>query len=586
MNKTFAPFQKAHGSSLNFRSNESPDLGSRLYLLPAGLTLLFLILFVRLFTITVVRGAHFRARAEDNRIKEISLEAPRGTIRDRRGIPLTQSDPKTARRTYRGPEAYSHILGYRQIASREHMEHDVCPTPLHLGDKVGVKGLEEVFECVLRGQKGRKLVEVDSHGKAIRTITELPPRKGHGITTSLDSLLQEKAHEVVTHNAITTSVEVDLTKKKLAIVATKPRTGEILLLYSSPTFDPTSFEREDKARVAHYLKSPDKVLFNRALEGTYPPGSVFKPFVAAGALQEGVIDADYTYTDRGFIQAGPLKFGNWYYLQYGKTEGPVDVVKALRRSTDTFFYKVGEKLTPEKVKKWALLFGLGRETGIRLPDSTGLIPSAFWKQDRVGDRWYLGDTYNLSIGQGYVLTTPLQINRATSVLANGGYLCTPKLLRARTNPSDDPFLRTDQTVTCQKLPISKETLQLVKKGMKQACEPGGTGWPFFDFRVKSSHSRSKVSQELVEVGKEETNSTNLNQLSETGLTRPIPVGCKTGTAQSHTKSGLPHAWFTVFAPYENPEIVLTVMVEESGEGSNIAAPIAKEILKAYFERSE
>ena len=156
------------------------------------------------------------------------------------------------------------------------------------------------------------------------------------------------------------------------------------------------------------------------------------------------------------------------------------------------------------------------------------------------ENWYLGDTYNLSIGQGYVGTTPLQTVLVTGVFANGGYLCQPQLLKIR-NPND-------KIQTCKKLPISQKTLSLIKEGMKQACSTGGTGWPLFDFKIQTA--------------------------------------CKTGTAESHIKNGLPHAWITVFAPYENPEIALTVLVEEGGQGSDVAGPIAKEILKAYFERSE
>ena len=250
------------------------------------------------------------------------------------------------------------------------------------------------------------------------------------------------------------------------------------------------------------------------------------------------------FEDTGVLKAGPLEFGNWYYLQYGKTDGMVDIVKAIRRSNDIFFYKTGDALTPVKIKKWAELLGYGVNTKIGISEAEGLIPSPFWKEETIKDKWYLGDTYNLSIGQGYVLVTPLQVTAATTVFANGGYLCNPQLLKLKSKTSS----RADSLNTCKKLPVSQKTLDLVRQGMLEACTTGGTGWPLFDFKPS--------------------------------------VGCKTGTAESHGEESLPHAWFTVFAPFDKPEIALTVLVEEAGQGSDIASPIAKEILATYFNRSE
>jgi penicillin-binding protein 2 len=224
----------------------------------------------------------------------------------------------------------------------------------------------------------------------------------------------------------------------------------------------------------------------------------------------------------------------------------VDLVKAIKRSNDIYFYKVGEKLGPVDLKIWADRFGFGKKTDIGIDEAEGLIPSSFWKEDVLKEKWYLGDTYNLSIGQGYMLSTPLQVARMTSVFANNGYLCAPQLLK------------TTDTKHCINLHISEKTLRLIKEGMKEACAPGGTGWPFFDFKVQRADNKSE----------------------------PIAVECKTGTAEAHADSKHPHAWFTIFAPAENPEIVVTVLVEESGQGSDIGGPIAKEILKSYFEREQ
>jgi penicillin-binding protein 2 len=197
------------------------------------------------------------------------------------------------------------------------------------------------------------------------------------------------------------------------------------------------------------------------------------------------------------------------------------------------------------MKNWAERFGYGRSTGIGFEEVEGLIPSAFWKKETLKENWYTGDTYNLSIGQGYLLVTPLQVTQATSTIANNGYLCKPKLLK-------------NEKPECEKLPISHKTLKSVQEGMKKACATGGTGWPLFQFKVKSD--KLKVQE--------------------------IQTACKTGTAESQSKTTNAHAWFTVYAPAENPEIILTVLVEEGGQGSDIAGPIARDILKAYFERKE
>jgi penicillin-binding protein 2 len=354
-----------------------------------------------------------------------------------------------------------------------------------------------------------------------------------------------------------------------------PRTGEVLILYSSPSFDPNAFSLNDQPRIRSYLKDEKKPLFTRPLQGVYPPGSVFKPVLAVGGLQDKIIDTDFTVEDNGFIKAGSLSFGNWYFLEYGKTEGTVNVLKALKRSNDIFFYKLGEKMGDAKIKLWAERFGYGDKTGIAFPDSSGLVPSAFWKKEVIKDRWFLGDTYNESIGQGYLQVTPLQVNQAIATIVNGGKLCKPKLLKG-------------EAPECTKIGISEETDKTVLEGMRQACAPGGTGWPFFNFSVSAKVDKASSVPEgsSSAIISDSADPNGRRPSGQTPPTTPITVGCKTGTAESHAASGLPHAWFTVFAPFDNPEILLTVMVEESGQGSNVAAPIAKEILKTYFERSE
>lgn len=505
----------------------------------------FCLLLIRLFQLTVVKGEYYRHLSEENRIREIIIEPKRGTIYDRKGLELAKNLPAdikknsprlTSARLYQEPEATAFILGYRQTADKEDVKNDRCLPKLKPGDKVGKKGVEKIFECQLKGKAGKKLIEVNAYGKFLKTLNIIPPTDGESLKLSVDLELQKIAYQ-------------KLKGKKGAIVAIKPSTGEILTLSSFPSFSPQDFEDEKIEILKNYLTDKEQPLFNRATAGLYPPGSIFKLVVAAAALEEKVIDETTKIEDTGIIKAGPLTFGNWYYLEYGKTEGTLDIVSAIKRSNDIFFYRLGEKLGVEKIKKWAEIFGYGQKTGIGLEEEEGLIPSPFWKKEILKDRWYLGDTYNLSIGQGYILVTPLQVALSTSVFANNGFLCQPTLLK----------VNDEKKVVCKKLPLSQKTLKLVKEGMRQACSPGGTGWPLFNFSVEGATAKEKIS---------------------------IETGCKTGTAESHGKNKSPHAWFTVFAPFDKPQIVVTVLVENGGQGADVAAPIAKEILKAYFERKE
>ncbi|MFS8158665.1 MAG: penicillin-binding transpeptidase domain-containing protein, partial [Candidatus Roizmanbacteria bacterium] len=445
-------------------------------------------------------------------------------------------------RIYPYAQATSHIIGYRQLADQKALDADTCNTPLTLNDKIGKNGIEGLFDCILRGSSGKRLLETDSKGSVKKILAIINPKKGTNITTSLDGDLQKSINETIVNNDIVTNQAINLDEQKIAVIATKPQTGEILALYSHPTFDPNAFENQDVKALRSYFSNKSNPLFNRAVSGTYPPGSVIKPMIAAAALEENAIDKDTEIEDTGQIQAGKQLFGNWFFLQYGKKDGMVNVVKSLQRSNDIFYYTVGAKLRIENIKKWAYIFGYGKKTGIGLSEAEGVIPSAFWKETTLHERWYLGDTYNLSIGQGYLLTTPLQVHFANEPFANKGYACKPMLYKV-----DSTHLP-----SCKKLPVKDTTLDLVREGMRKACETGGTGWPFFNWKLPNGQI--------------------------------IPVGCKTGTAESKHKGHPPHAWFTIFAPFDNPEIHITIMVEESGEGSNVAAPIAKTILTKYFTR--
>lgn len=552
------PFQRA-SADIHFRSNNSSSQSIRIMLLPLFVLALFMTFGARLFQLTIVKGAYYQFIANDNRIREVEIPGARGDILDRKGRVIAQSIAKntlnpmidraipTYTRVYDHEGASAHVLGYMRTISTKQLQEDACSELAGMRDKIGVDGVEGLFECHLRGHKGKVLVEVNSMGKAIKTLSQIDPRKGNNIRLSIDHSLQSSLYDALNENTIKVNATFPLKDKRIGVVAMKPQTGELLMLYSHPTFDPNDFENNTVA-TKDYFKNPDKPLFNRALLGTYPPGSVFKPIVAIGALEDKAIDERETIEDNGYIQAGPIRFHNWYYTKYGKTDSNVDVRKALQRSNDIYFYRVGEKLTPEKIKSWAHEFGLGKKSSIELPEAQGVVPSDFWKREVVGEKWFTGDTYNLSIGQGYLLTTPLQITRATAAIANNGTLCKPTILK--TSEPDNKDIQTPPS--CTNMPISAQSLSAVQDGMLQACQSGGTGWPFFSFTVNGN---------------------------------PVQVGCKTGTAEAHKAHTRPYAWFTIYAPYDKPEIALTVLVEDAGEGSEIAAPIAKHILTDYFSQT-
>lgn len=545
--KKLSFFQKGENKDFKFNYFEEKINEFSLFFIFLFFIFFSFLLVVRLFHLSIVKNNYYKDLSEKNQLKEFLIEPERGKILDRKRFVIVENkpanieeDPKKtiknkerflSKRIYFYPEETAHIIGYIQEADEKDIKEDKCLNKISLGDKIGKKGVEKLFDCQLRGKPGKKLIKTDAKGNFLETIAVIPAKKGEEIQLSIDIELQKKAYELIKD-------------KKGAVIVSIPKTGEVLSIVSSPSFNPQDFE-EKKLKVKNYFEDQNKPLFNRALEGIYPPGSLFKMIVAVAALEEKKINEKTLIEDKGIIKVGQSNFGNWYYLQYGKTDGLVDVVKAIQRSNDIFFYLTGEKTGVEKIKKWAEIFGLGKKTKIGLEEQEGLIPSTFWKETVLKEPWYTGDTYNLSIGQGYLLATPLQMNFSLAVFANDGYLCQPLILK-------------NEKTKCQKINISKKTLNLIKEGMKKACSPGGTGWPLFNFKYQISNNKYQQ----------------------------IQTACKTGTAESQTKSGKPHAWISVFAPYEAPEIILTVLVEEGGQGSDVAGPIARDILKAYFERKE
>lgn len=518
------------------------------------LSFVFLILLGRLFQLQILQGKENRLLADTNRIQKIRLEAPRGMILDRHGEVLATNEPQYLvkdraikreealsiqaenkdadlkiyfQRYYRFGDVFGHVLGYLgEVTKEELLERKFGFKGYFVGSLIGRLGVEREYEEILRGQAGSETVEVNTAGGIVRRIGEILPKPGKSITLALDQKLQEVAAR-------------EMGKRKGAIVASNPQNGEILLLYSSPSFDPNLFlKKDDQGEISKIINDEEnQPLLNRVISGIYPPGSTFKIVTSVAGLEEGKITPDTLINDPGVIVVNDYKYANWYFTQYGRTEGEINLVRAITRSTDTYFYKVGEWVGVDNLVKWARKFNLDKQFGLDLPaESAGFIATPEWKEKNRGEKWFLGNTYHLAIGQGDVSLTPLGVNLMTAVVANGGKLCRPRMLRI--DAENTPY----QT-ECQDLGIEKEYLEVIKKGMIGVCFTGGTGWPFFSFEPR--------------------------------------VACKTGTAETGDGK-TSHAWFTVFAPADDPQIVLTVLVEKGGEGSSVAAPIAKEILKEFF----
>ncbi|MCR4329649.1 MAG: penicillin-binding transpeptidase domain-containing protein [Candidatus Roizmanbacteria bacterium] len=489
------------------------------------LFILYSLFVVELFKKSIVAGNYYRRLSSDNSVQSVPISAPRGIFYDKNGLPLVKNEKKSNKntRTYIYGNEYAHILGYVGLPDEKSLKDISCGTKASSTQFVGVYGLEKTFECKLRGKPGWQYVETDARGVQQAELAKDPPTAGSDIHLTFDTDLQKVARK-----AFGSLIG--------AAIASNPNTGEVYMLYSSPSFDPNTLlsNANEYASLSSDIKKP---LLNRALLGTYPPGSVIKPLIALGALEDGIIDTSTEFEDTGVLRIGDTSFGNWYFLQYGKKEGMVNVRKALARSNDIFFYQIGKKSGIERMHSWFTQFGLAdTDMSNFFPQQVGILPNDTWKQKQYAQPWFLGDTINISIGQGYILVNPVQMHEALSIIASNGLRCAFQV-------------ELGQRRDCTRMSFSTKNIQEVREGMRQACETGGTAWPFFDFSAKGKR---------------------------------ISVGCKTGTAESQGNGSDPHAWFSAFAPYNNPSIVITVLVENGGEGSSIAAPIAKEILTKYF----
>jgi penicillin-binding protein 2 len=417
------------------------------------------------------------------------------------------------------------------------------------GEVIGQSGVESLLERRLRGKAGGRNVVVNVAGRVVDVLDEVPALSGGSVRLTLDLDIQQAAEEAFLPEVVGEPGKLG------AAVALDARTGDVLALVSKPSFDPNAFAGGiDSASWRSLTGDEWRPLQDRAISGQYPPGSAYKPIVAAAILSEKVALPQ----ERVFCP-GSFTFGRRSYRCWKKEgHGSVDLRDALKKSCDVYFYTMGLRLGIDRIAKVAEAFGLGRRTGIPLAqEKPGLVPTSSWKLRRFGEKWMAGETVSASIGQGYNLATPLQMAVAYVALANGGKVLTPRLVLAHAQDGgmvDDPVAEPVGTTG-----ISEADLARIRDALAAVVEePGGTG------------GRARVPG--------------------------VRVGGKTGTAQvvrlDHTKDmkehEIPiryrdHAWFVSFAPVEAPEIVVSVVAEHGGHGGSAAAPIARRVLEKYFE---
>ncbi len=474
--------------------------------------------------------------------KGISYEQAVELLESQYNLPEVEVSPQTMR-WYPEGKIFAHVLGYVGQISEEELKAyrretqeasiaEAAPVALQARyagtDFVGKNGLERQYERYLHGMPGGEQVEVTPVGRRVRTLQHIEPTPGAKLVLTLDAKLQRRAYEL-------------LQGHRGALVALDPRTGEVLACVSQPSFDPNLFVPRIPASVWRtLLNDPRAPLNNRAIQSAYAPGSIIKPFFALAGLETGVLTTRSGITCAGGYSAGKRFFGCW------RRHGSVDFYRSIALSCDTFYYITAQKLGPERLARWAHAFGLGATTGIDLPhERKGLVPDPDWKRATHKQPWFGGDTLNYGIGQGYLLTTPLQMAVATMGIANRGVLYRPHLVRQVTAP-DGRVLYTAQLEVIRRVQASPAHWDAIIEGMVQVVERG-------------TARRAKLA----------------------GIT----VAGKTGSAEFR-KGGKTHAWFIAFAPAENPRVALCVMAEEAGHGGAIAVPIAAAWLKTFFEMAK
>jgi penicillin-binding protein 2 len=453
-------------------------------------------------------------------------------------------------RRYTGGSVLSSVLGYTGRVDEE--DYALLKDRGYVAsDHIGKAGVEAAYETYLRGTTGRKEIEKDASGREIRTLDQDPAKPGNDLVLSIDLDLQNKATELVQNVA---------NDGQAAAVVMDVHTGEVLALVSLPMYDNNTFSGKiDEAKLEEYLNDANKPLVNHALSEQYAPGSIFKQITGAAALQEGVATPGTTITSNGYINV-PNQYDPSvvYTFRDWRTLGTLNFYGGIAMSSDVYFYYLsggyhsyGENfdgLGVERLARYARQFGLGRPTGIDIAgEADGVIPDPEWKKAAFGDDWFLGDTYNMGIGQGFVAATPMQMVRVTVAVANGGTLLTPRVVR-EVRDAQGHVIKANEPAIEGNVGVSAANLAIVRDAMTQAVQWG---------------------------------SANPAALSD------LKIAGKTGTAEYGERhpdgSYETHAWFSGFAPADDPQIAITVFLQ-NGVGATNAAPLAAQILHYYFTR--
>ncbi|MFA5879790.1 MAG: penicillin-binding protein 2 [Candidatus Margulisiibacteriota bacterium] len=446
-------------------------------------------------------------------------------------------------RWYTQKNILAHSLGY--LGSITEKDLDLVRTGQYqLNDKLGKSGLELYYEPELKGVDGHKKIEVNAWGEELQVLSEEKSVNGQSLILYLDNKLQQIIYEELT------KVLKSGKFSKAAAIAIDPRTGGIKAAVSLPSFDNNYFinSKVFSTELSSIFNDELNPLFFRPVQGSYPSGSIIKPIYAAAALEENIINKNTTVLSTGGIRVNQWFFPDWKAGGHGLT----NVIKAIAESVNTFFYYIGggyesfKGLGISNLKKYALIFGLSSPTGVDFPDETeGFFPDPDWKESVKKERWYIGDTYNVSIGQGDVLVSPLQMANVYAAIVNGGTFYQPRFVKALKDEATG-LINEIVPIEKNKQIISSANLDIIKQGLRSTVETGSARY--------------------------------LNQL-------PIKVAGKTGTAQVGGNNQS-HAWFAGYAPYDNPEMVLIILIENGIEGSSYAVPVAYNVWQRYYAKSE
>jgi len=580
----------------------------------------FLVILIRVWYLQILKGEDFMGQSEQNRSRKISLPDYRGDIKDRRGKTLVNIRPSFS--LYVTPEdagdfskslgflselmeinkgklwndirqspSFKNVLIKRDITRKEiaYIEENKMLLPgIHIkveplrsyvykdfashilgyvgevskgelmaskfgryeqGDMIGKNGLEKIYESNLKGKKGFKEIEVDASGRELKTLRKLSPKAGNSLVLTLDSRVQNRLEKLMDEVSGKSPVEG-------SVVVMKVQSGEIIAMVSKPSFDPNFFATGVSRKKWNNLVRDEKnPLQNRAVNGQYPPASTYKLVTAYAALSEKVVEPESTIFCPGYFRLGKRNYRCWKKRGHGN----MNLHDALVQSCDVYFYTLGHRLGIDNLAKYANRLGLGELTGIELQgEKPGLVPSRQWKKRFKNEPWFPGETISASIGQGYNLVTPLQSARMISTIASGGILIRPYLVK-KIEDSDGKLIQEFFPVVNRNIGIDPEVLKHLKEGLRGVVhEAHGTG---HRARLKNVTVSGKTGTAQV-VG--------MKASDEIDPEEEIPYSFRD------------HAWFVAFAPYEKPEVAVSVIIEHGGHGGTTAAPIARKILETYF----